>query len=213
MKINFFIVVLTLFLIAGCSKKVEPVKETEDPHSARVKSMRIAPMEGTAAGVLDLDTMLAVLPEGWTRTEPTGAMRMAQINIGPVKGDTIPAELAVFHFPGTGGSAKSNIQRWHGQLKGPHGEPGGQVAKTDTMMVGLLTVITTDVTGTQIGGGAMMGTGPAEDIPHSRMIASVIETPAGNWFVKVVGPEKTVTAHEQNIRNFVKRARLKQATG
>ena len=46
---------------------------------------------------------------------------------------------------------------------------------------------------------------------NSRMIASVIETPSGNWFVKVVGPVKTVAAHEKRIRDFVKRAKLKDS--
>jgi len=202
---------MLVFLFSyGCNKKTEPVaaQKPVSPHG-----MEMDEMHGHAkmGGMLDVDAMLTDLPKGWTKTEPSQSMRLVQINLDPAPGDKNPAELAVFHFPGTGGSTQANIHRWQNQFKGPHGEPGDHIAKTDTMMVGLLTVITTDVTGTQLGGGAMMGTGPADDIPDSRMIASVIETPSGNWFIKVVGPQKTIAAHEKNIREFVKRAKLKDS--
>jgi len=161
-------------------------------------------------GGLDLESMLANLPDGWTRTEPTSAMRLAQVSLAAAAGDKNPAELAMFHFPGTGGSAAANIERWQNQFTGPKGQPGSQSAQTDTMMVGLFTVITTDVTGTQIASGGMTGSGPATDLSNMRMIASVIETPSGNWFIKAVGPVKTMSAHESRIRDFIKRARVKE---
>ena len=207
MKILSLLFAASLLLVAGCGKKVE-----KDPHAGldmeRMKSMMQKEHgETVETGGLDLDAMLSNLPEGWTRSEPTSSMRLAQISLSPAKGDKGPADLAVFHFPGSGGSSSANIVRWQNQFKGPKGEPGSEVAKTDTTMVGLLTVITTDVTGTQLAQGGMMG--PDKDVPSSRMIASVIETPAGNWFIKVVGPAKTVAAHEKKIRDFVGRAKLK----
>ncbi|MFZ5432745.1 MAG: hypothetical protein ACOZB3_03125 [Calditrichota bacterium] len=219
MKIILFILTLTLLLTLGCNKK-QPVPDStmeRDPHAGldmdKMKQMQSDPHAGMNinSGGLDLDGMMANLPEGWSKVEPSSTMRIAQINLAPAKGDDKPAELAVFHFPGTGGSSMANIVRWQNQFKGPKGEPGPDVAKTDTMMVGLLTVITTDVSGTQLGGGAAMGTGPADDTPGQRMIASVIETASGNWFIKVVGPEKTVAAHSDKIRSFVKQAKMKEA--
>jgi hypothetical protein len=209
MKITSFILVIVLLAVAGCGKKAQ-----KDPHAGldmeRMKSLMQNPHGQMAeAGGLDLEAMLSNLPDGWTRTEPTSSMRLAQISLSPAKGDKDPADLAVFHFPGSGGSSAENIRRWQNQFKGPHGEPGPDVAKTDTTMVGLLTVVTTDLTGTQLAQGGMMG--PDKDLPNSRMIASVIETPSGNWFVKVVGPVKTVAAHEKKIRDFVKGAKLKDS--
>jgi hypothetical protein len=206
MKILPLIVAAGLLVIAGCGKK-----PPQNPHAEmdmeRLKSMMQNPHGETAeTGGLDLDAMLSNLPAGWTRTEPTSSMRLAQISLAPAKGDKDSADLAIFHFPGSGGSSAANIERWQNQFKGPKGEPGPEVAKTDTMMVGLLTVITTDVRGTQLAQGGMMG--PDKDVPNSRMIASVIETPSGNWFIKVVGPVKTMAAHEKRIHDFIKRAKL-----
>jgi hypothetical protein len=217
MKILSLILVATLLLVAGCGKKAEtdPKKLLgKDPHAGldmeRMKSMMQKPHgEMAETGGLDLDAMLSGLPEGWTRSEPTSSMRLAQIALAPAKGDKDPADLAVFHFPGSGGSSAENIRRWQSQFKGPKGEPGPDIAKTDTTMVGLLTVVTTDVTGTQLAQGGTMG--PDKDAPNSRMIATVIETPSGNWFIKVVGSVKTVAAHETKVRDFIKRAKLKDS--
>jgi hypothetical protein len=207
MKIMSLILAVAMLLAVGCSKKAP-----KDPHAGldmeRLKSMMKDPhVQTVESGGLDLEAMLSNLPDGWTRTAPTSSMRLAQIALTPAKGDKDSADLAVFHFPGTGGSSADNIRRWQNQFKGSKGEPGPKIAKTDTTMVGLLTVVTTDVSGTQLAQGGMMG--PDKDVPESRMIASVIETPSGNWFVKVVGPVKTVAAHEKKIHDFIKRAKLK----
>jgi hypothetical protein len=217
MKFMSLILLAALLMVAGCGKKAEtdPKKLLgKDPHAGldmeRMKSMMQKPHgEIAETGGLDLDAMLSNLPEGWTRSEPTSSMRLAQISLVPAKGDKDSADLAIFHFPRSGGSSAENIRRWQNQFKGPKGESGPEIAKTDTMMVGLLTVVTTDVTGTQLAQGGMMG--PDKDAPNSRMIASVIETPSGNWFIKVVGPAKTVAAHEKKIRDFIRRAKLKDS--
>ncbi|MCB9357314.1 MAG: hypothetical protein H6505_01980 [Calditrichaeota bacterium] len=156
---------------------------------------------------LDLNSLLADLPAGWTKTNPSSSMRLGQVALAKTGGDTLDAELAVFHFPGTGGSAAANLERWEGQMQGPNGEPGHTVAKYDTMKLDNgITVITVDIVGTQLPSG--MGMGPTSEMPNSRMIASVLETPAGNYFVKVTGPKNTVAAHEPKLRAFLKTAKL-----
>lgn len=216
MKIKALTLVLVLLFIAGCGRKAETDRSKmmqKDPHAGlemdRMKGMmKENPYDKTEMeGGLDLDAMLSKLPAGWTQTKPMSSMRLAQISLAG-SGANNPAEIAIFHFPGTGGSASANIQRWQSQFQGPKGEPGTQIAKTDTMMVGLLTVVTTDVTGTYLAQGGMMG--PDEDQPDSRMIASVIETPSGNWFIKAVGPTKTIAEHEKRIRDFVRTAKVKE---
>ncbi len=215
MKNTILLLAVALLLVAGCvPKKPEPKSDAmTDPHAG----MKMPGMDqGQQAqmpnqGGLDYETMLASLPQGWKRVDPSSSMRVAQANITPVAGDTAVAEVVFFHFPGTGGSADANIKRWQGQFKGPKGEPGEQVSKVDTMMVGLLSVVTTDVSGTLLAS-AQMGMGAAKDLPNYRMIASVIETPSGNWFVKVTGPQKTMAANQDKIRAFIKTAKVKGMT-
>lgn len=209
MKLLLSIILSALLIISvGCMpKKPEPVKKLPDqsqmpqnPH----KNMNTGPQ-------LDLEAMLANLPEGWQRVTASSSMRLAEVTLARAAGDTMDATLAVFHFPGTGGDAASNIRRWQGQMKGPNGEPGPEVAVTDTLTLYGITIITTDITGTQLPSG--MGMGPTSEIPDSRMIASVIETGVGNWFFKFTGPAKTIAAHETKIRAFLKTAKLEAEAG
>ena len=230
MKIITSLLVLALLLSAGCvRRKAEPQADATNPHAGIDMSKNPhagmnmdstnphagmdmnnphAGMNLSGPGSLDLEAMMAKLPDGWTKTQPLSSMRVAQISIAPAKGDAAPAEIAVFHFPGSGGSSAANIERWKSQYAGPGGEPGSAPAKTDTMMVGLLTVVTTDVSGTQLAQSSMMGGAATKDMANYRMIASVIETPSGNWFLKATGPQKTMTANEAKIREFVKRAKV-----
>jgi hypothetical protein len=229
MKIITSLLIFALLFALGCSKK-QPQSEMDkmmmkgNPHQgmdmknphAGMDTKGMQGMEGMGgdiaeSGGLDMDALLAKLPDGWTKGTPSSTMRLAQISVAPVSGDKEPGEIAVFHFPGSGGSSAMNIERWQNQMAGPKGEPGPSVAKTDTMMVGLMTVITTDITGVLLGSSAM--TGEAQDKTNMRMIASVVETSAGNWFFKAVGPVKTMTANAGKIRDFLKRAKMKDSGG
>lgn len=196
------VLLLAALFIAGCGRG----KTEQDAMHGVPKHETSTESVSRDIGKLDIDGMLAELPEGWSMTEPSSSMRSAQVSIAPAEGDTLPGEIAFFFFPGSGGSARANIMRWQSQFAGPNGEPGSETAKTDTMMAGLLKVTTTDITGTQLASG--MGMGPAEDMKNFRMIASVVETPSGNWFIKAVGPQQTITNHEANIRALLKRSRV-----
>ena len=139
MKFITSLLVLALLLSAGCArKKAEPQADANDPHAGMdmskdphagmdMKSPHAGMEMSGGPGALDLDGMMAGLPDGWSKTAPTSSMRVAQIAIAPVKGDAGGAEIAVFHFPGSGGSAAANIERWQNQYSGPKGEPGSSV--------------------------------------------------------------------------------------
>jgi hypothetical protein len=207
----FIAFLLSILIIAswGCMpNKPEPVKQAPQQQNPMKTNPHTQVQEGPG---LDLDGMLASLPSGWKKVQSTSSMRIAEVSMERVKGDTADAVMAVFHFPGTGGDAASNILRWQNQMKGPNGEPGEKVAKTDTTRLYGITVITTDITGTLLPSG--MGVGPTSEVPDSRMIASVIETGVGNWFFKVTGPKNTIAAHQEKYREFLKTAKLKEEKG
>jgi hypothetical protein len=210
MKLLFAFILSTLIIASlGCMpNKPEAVKQAPQQQDQMKTNPHMQAPEGPG---LDLDGMLANLPAGWKKVQSSSSMRIAEVSMERAKGDTADAVMAVFHFPGTGGDAASNILRWQSQIKGPNGEPGEQVAKTDTTRLYGITVITTDITGTLLPSG--MGMGPTSDVPNSRMIASVIETGIGNWFFKVTGPKNTVAAHQAKYREFLKTAKLKEEKG
>lgn len=131
-------------------------------------------------------------------------MRVSQYQLPPAEGDAEAASLVVYYFgAGQGGSVDANLERWIGQMQTPKDKANTETSSVNGMKVTLL-----DVTGTYAGGD-MGGGGPAQTKPNFRMRAGVIETRKGAYFIKLVGPEKTVGRWDQAFQEFIKSAEFK----
>jgi hypothetical protein len=143
-------------------------------------------------------------PEGWRQSPGSSSMRVAEFALPRAAGDAEDAQLIVYYFGGQGGSVDANIQRWVAQMQQPDGKPV-TAAKKESRKVNGLAVTLVDVSGTYV---AETAPGAAErhNKPHFRLRAGVVETPSGPYFIKLTGPEKTVTkwdhAYEQFVSSF-----------
>jgi len=131
-------------------------------------------------------------------------MRLAQYKLPKTEGDTEDAGLVLYFFgSGQGGSVTDNVDRWVNQMQQPGGGPSKEKAKIETLTINGLKVTSVDVGGTYT---AQMT--PGSDARHNngnyRLRAAVIETPKGNYFVKLVGPEKTVARWDQSFVDYLK---------
>lgn len=148
-------------------------------------------------------------PAGWVSERPTSSMRVSQYQLPAADGDAEAASLVVYYFgAGQGGSVDANLERWIGQMQTADGRPSKDTARTETSSVNGMKVTLLDVAGT-FAGGDMAGGGSAQSKPNFRMQAAVIETPKGAYFVKLVGPEKTVGRWDQAFQEFIKSAEFK----
>ena len=148
-------------------------------------------------------------PHGWVSERPSSSMRVSQYQLPAAQGDAEGASLVVYYFgAGQGGSVDANLERWIGQMQTPDGKPAKDKAKTENTTVNGLKVTLLDVAGTYAGGD-MGGGGAAQSKPNFRMRAGVIETPKGAYFIKLVGPEKTVSRWDQAFQEFVRSAEFK----
>jgi hypothetical protein len=135
-------------------------------------------------------------------------MRVSQYQLPAAEGDAEAASLVVYYFgSGQGGSVSANLERWIGQMQTPDGSK--EKAKTETTTVNGMKVTLLDVSGAYAGGDMAGGAGGAQSKPNFRMRAGVIETPKGAYFIKLVGPEKTVNRWDQAFQEFVKSAEFK----
>ena len=139
------------------------------------------------------------VPAGWIEEERTSSMRIAQYRLPKTETDTEDASLILYYFGGQGGSAAANIERWIGQMK----QAEGNSAKQESLEVNGLKVTTVDVAGTYVAETAP-GSGTFHNNPGYRLRAAVVETPNGPYFVKLVGPEKTVTRWNESFLSYVK---------
>ena len=76
-------------------------------------------------------------------------------------------------------------------------------AKEERLEANGLKVTTVDVSGTYVAETAP-GSGTFHNKPGYRLRAAVVETPNGSYFVKLVGPEKTVTQWNDSFLSYIK---------
>jgi hypothetical protein len=144
---------------------------------------------------------------GWVARTTTSAMRVAEFALPKADGDAEDASLVVYFFGGQGGTVQANLDRWIGQMTQPDGKASKDVAKTSTMTSRGMTITLVDVPGTYV---AEMTPGATERFnkPNFRLRAAVVETPAGPYFIKVVGPAKTMAQWDASVTAFVRSVRV-----
>ena len=141
-------------------------------------------------------------PDGWRQSPGGSPMRVAEFALPRADGDAEDAQLIVYYFGGQGGSVEANIERWVGQMQQADGKPSTAVARKEIRTVNGLKVTLVDVDGTYVAETAP-GAGARHNKPHFRLRAGVVETPKGPYFIKLTGPEKTVTRWNRAYDQFV----------
>ena len=154
-------------------------------------------------------TLTFTAPSDWISEKTTSSMRVAQYKLPKVVGDEDDASLVIYYFgQGQGGTAAANIERWVNQMQQPDGGPSKDSAKQSTQTINGLKVETVDISGTYTAEMAP-GSGTFNNKPNFRMKAAVIETPKGSYFIKLVGPEKTINNQDQPFATFLKSLEFK----
>ncbi len=163
------------------------------------------PMNFSAAHTQQSGELTFTPPEGWAEETPSSGMRRLQYRLPAATGD---AELAV--FADIGGTAEQNIGRWISQFTTDDGGSVADEAKVTQEEISGFNVTILDVEGTY--GGAMSapmaGQGGGASADH-RMLAAVIETGSGPWFIKLTGPRDSVAEWEDSFHEYVKSTKLK----
>lgn len=149
-------------------------------------ALSFAPGQGQAPGQL-----LFKAPDTWKPRPPASTMRVAEFVLPKADGDAEDGDVVIYYFGGQGGDVEANINRWLGQMQQSDGRASKNVATRTTTSVNGLQVTTLDVSGTYV---AEVRPGSAEHFnkPGFRMRAVLVPTPRGPYFIKMLGPDKTV---------------------
>jgi cyclophilin family peptidyl-prolyl cis-trans isomerase len=137
------------------------------------------------------------LPKAWKTQETTSNMRVGQYDIPAVEGDKESAQLIVYYFGKQGaGPIDANLSRWIGQFK-----PEGRSAKASQSTSTQGKYVMVNIAGTY-----NKPVGPpvqrkSEAQAGSRMVGVIVQTSeAGAFYLKLAGPDKTVTASIDALR-------------
>jgi hypothetical protein len=185
------VVLAGLLACSGCGSKGAAYSSGSQSNSAQSTTNASGELRYTA-------------PADWVKEQPTSAMRVAQYKLPKAEGDGEDAALVIYFFGATqGGSTQANIDRWISQIQQPDGSSSKDKAKSETTTINGLKVTTVDVAGTYTAEMAP-GSGTQRNDANYRLRAAVIETSKGNYFLKLVGPAKTMVRWEQSVTGFVK---------
>jgi hypothetical protein len=169
-----------------CFAVTEQIKKLLQPHGERK-------MEGRAVFGTDPAYSLRLPPE-WVKEEPSNNMRLLQVRVPKAAEDTENAELTV--IKATGG-ADANIERWKGQFGGEKSLISKVIEKTYADVPATIV----EFEGTY---SAMNVDGKSEPKSGYKMLAAVIITDKGEYYVKMPGPRATVDANKAAFIQAVK---------
>jgi len=174
--------------------KAESKAPPKDPHAGlkpAAPQEKGPPREITPSGKTR-DEKVAELtlkvPEEWESQPASSQMRLAQFVVPGPGGD---AELVVFRFPGGAGGVQQNIDRWKSQFKPPEGKSIDDVTKTTNFEAGKLKVTLVDVAG-HYAAPERPGSPTMVDEPDYRMLSAIVEGSGDAFFLKMLGPGKTL---------------------
>jgi hypothetical protein len=145
---------------------------------------------------IDVGGLTFDAPTAWKKVQPKSSMRKAQLVVNPAQGDKDPAELVVFVFPEGAGTVEANVQRWQDQFR----DAQGKAAKVESKKVKGKNVEVTrvEVSGTYTD--PFAGKGAQSDY---HLLGAIVEAPQAAYFLKMVGPEKTMAAAESDFDKLI----------
>jgi hypothetical protein len=160
-----------------------------DPHTSAAAGANL----GNAGGPVELDKVTLVAPAGWERRTPSSGFVLAEFYMPKAAGADKDGRLTVST---AGGDIEANIERWRSQFGNKPETESRKTIEAEGLEITLV-----DFTGEfsdQRGPFA-----PATASPGSRMLAAIIPIEGELYFVKAVGPQKTMDAHADEFMAFV----------
>jgi len=156
---------------------------------------------------LSLTGVECSVPQGWLRVTPSSAMRTAQFRLPTADNEPEDAEVVITHFPNMKGMDENNLRRWYGQFTQPDGTSTVDRTRKAVYQLNRVTVTLVDIPGTMSVGPMMGGGGDKENY---RMLAAIIDHPAGPHFFKLTGPADGVERWKASGVAFLKSVRVKK---
>jgi hypothetical protein len=149
-----------------------------------------APLDGRPFKVAGLSF---TIPYKWQGRPVENANRAGEWQVPlPHDEDGEGAKVAVFYFgQGIGGGADENITAWKGLVLDPQGNPAA--AKVATLTANGLKISVVSIFGTYEQTVEQPGLPPVAR-PKFGLLGAVVETPQGNIYWQLTGPEALVTA-------------------
>lgn len=147
---------------------------------------------------VEMAGMKAAAPADWKEEPPANNMRLTQFKLPKADGDADGAELVVFFFKGGGsGSADQNLERQAKKFEPAPGKDKVEVTVNKEFKVGKLPAVYQDVKGVfQSKFPPFAPNAKVTPKPGYRQLYVLFDGPDGQYYLTLLGPEKTVEKHK-----------------
>lgn len=154
----------------------------------------------------ELDGLKSTAPKSWKAQPSATAERIYQFELPKAEGDRYDGQLLIFYFgPGGGGGVQANIERWKGMIKPAEGAKEQDTYKVREFKVGSVKVTQLEATGTYIFKRRPFDPNDrGEPRPDYTFIGVIFESPNGPYFIRMVGPKKTIAEHRSGFEEWLK---------
>jgi hypothetical protein len=162
----------------------------------------IAEDKGTT---VELAGMKSTTPAGWKEEQPTNTMRLTQFKTPKADGEKEDGEVVVFFFKGFSGKVEDNLKRQTAKFEPATGKDKVEETVDSKFKVGALAATYQDVKGTFLAKAAPFD--PNSKVTKKegyRQIYVVFETKDGQYYVTLLGSDKTVEKHKKGFDEFLK---------
>lgn len=153
-----------------------------------------------ATKTIDAGGLTFQAPASWKSSQPANQMRRAQLQVAPAAGDEDPANLIVFAFPGGAGGVAENVKRWERNFKDADGNAPKAEVKT-------VKGKNAEVTRVEISGHYYPSNFPGQpaqpDKPNYRLIGAIVVGEDMSYFLRLVGPEKTMSSIRSDFDKLI----------
>ena len=156
--------------------------------------------------VTEIDGLKSTAPENWKAVKPGSSMQVLSFIIPKVNGDKYDGQLTVYYFgKGSGGDAKANISRWKGMIKPAEGVKDEDAYKTTEMKAGDVKITVFEGNSAYKHKNRPFDPNEAGEMrANYRLVGVVFDSPNGPYFIRMVGPAKTLEANRKGFENWLK---------
>ena len=140
-------------------------------------------------------------PADW-QAKPAREMTDQVFTLAKAEGDPEDADLALSHL-GQHIAMQGNLARWAGMF-GYQGAAVEQNVKQQDLQGVKFPTTVVDISGTYRSSSMMAPAGPPKE--NYRMLVAEIRTPQQPYYVRMIGPQKTVAKWEEAYMKFVREA-------
>jgi hypothetical protein len=169
-------------------------------------SVRVSAAEDDKRIVIALGGLESRAPIEWKQEETSSKNRVYQFRVPKVEGDNADAEVAIFYFgPNGAGSNADNITRWKGMFIPPEGKTIDEATKVRRFKTAGEDMTYADIQGTYKFKARPFDPNAKEELkPDYHMLGVIFGSPKGPYYVRFVGPAKTVNQHKLAFEYWLK---------